>query len=54
MNEANDAIKRQGSAVDAVLNEPWEMWDIGQSMKLLAHMAREIAAAEAKRRGSKS
>jgi hypothetical protein len=52
MNNLDAAIKKHGNAIDAVLNEPFEMWLIGQSMALLAMMAREIAAAEKARRES--
>ncbi len=51
---ADEAIKKHGSAVDAVLNEPFERWRVGQVMHLFAALARELAAAEKKRRDAAS
>jgi hypothetical protein len=49
-DELADALAKHGNAVDAVLAESFEYWGIGSSFRLLAAMAREIAAAEKKRR----
>lgn len=50
MAELDDAMKKHGSAVDAVLKEYFEGWPIGQSMRLFAQLAREVAEAEKARR----
>lgn len=50
MDRLSKALKEHGSAVDAVLSEAFEEWDISQSMRLLAIMARELAQSEKDRR----
>lgn len=52
MSNIKDALAKHGNAVDAILNEGWELWPLGESMQLLAYMAREIAAAEKIRRAN--
>jgi hypothetical protein len=46
MTHTEIAIAKHGSAAEAVLCEDWESWPLGESMRLLAMMAREIAAKE--------
>lgn len=50
MNHIQDALAKHGNAVDAILNEGWENWPIGEAMSLVAFMVREIAKAEKLRR----
>jgi len=44
------ALRDHATAVDAVLAENFENWPIGESMTLIAMLAREVAAAEKARR----
>lgn len=50
MGELSDALAKHGTAVDAVSAEPFLRWEITQAMKLIALMAKEVAAAEKARR----
>jgi hypothetical protein len=43
------ALRKHGSPSKVVLHEHWECWGIVESMRLLALMAREIAANEVAR-----
>lgn len=49
-NELDAALEKHGRAALVVLHEPFETWNIGLSMRLLAMMAREIAATNIKAR----
>jgi hypothetical protein len=51
MSALDDALTKHGSAVEAVAaGVGFEGWPIGDAMRLLAMMAREMAAAEIERR----
>jgi len=52
MSQIDDALQKHGNAVETVLKEGFEVWPIGESMRLMALLAREIAAAEKARRAS--